>query len=70
MARTRVAESSAIDMVGPYLAAKVVCPGCSEENVLVHVEGPISPVKPVSVCRHIRAYVVDDEGQPFFEFEH
>ena len=68
--RTRVAESSSIDMIGPYLAAKVMCPGCELENVLVHTEGPISPVKPIWVCQHMRAYVVDDEGMPFFEFEH
>ena len=64
-----VPESTAIDMLGPYLSAKVVCPGCKVENVLVHTEGPGSPVKPVSVCSHIRAYLVDDDGLGNFEFE-
>jgi len=64
-----VPESTAIDMIGPYLAAKVVCPGCEVENVLVHTEGPGSPVKPVAVCSHIRAYLVDDDGLGTFEFD-
>ena len=64
-----VPESTAIDMIGPYLAAKVVCPGCKIENVLVHTEGPASPVKAVAVCSHIRAYTVDDDGCGSFEFD-
>ncbi|WP_455233190.1 hypothetical protein [Geopseudomonas aromaticivorans] len=64
-----VEPSTAIDMIGPYLAAKVVCPACSTENVLVRIEGPTSPVKPVSVCGHIRAHVIDDDGESKFEFE-
>ncbi|AOZ11122.1 hypothetical protein BKK80_34765 (plasmid) [Cupriavidus malaysiensis] len=55
-------------MLGPYLRADVVCPWCQHGNVLVHVEGPTSPVKPVDVCCHIRAYVWDDEGNGQFEF--
>ncbi len=70
MTTTLVPESSAIDMIGPYLAAKVICPGCKLENVLVHIEGPVSPVKPIEVCRHIRAFLVDDDGIGQFEFEH
>ncbi|SIQ99073.1 hypothetical protein [Aquipseudomonas alcaligenes] len=62
-------ESTAFDMIGPYLAAKVVCTGCHLENILVHTEGPASPVKPVDVCSHIRAYFVDEDGLGTFEFE-
>lgn len=69
MATALVAASSAIDMIGPYLAAKVVCPTCDVENVLVRTEGPTSPVKPVSVCSHIRAQVWDEDGESHFEFE-
>jgi hypothetical protein len=57
-------------MLGPYLAAKVVCPGCGLENQLVHIEGPASPVKPIDVCAHIRAHVRDSDGNSLFEFEH
>lgn len=64
-----VPPSTAIDMIGPYLAAKVICPACNTENLLVRTEGPTSSVKPVSVCRHIRAHLIDDEGDSQFEFE-
>ena len=64
-----VQQSTAIDMIGPYLAAKVVCPACHIENVLIRIEGPTSPVKPVSVCAHIRAHVISDDGESMFEFE-
>ncbi|MBR8426179.1 hypothetical protein [Burkholderia cenocepacia] len=64
-----VPESTAIDMIGPYLAAKAVCPACQYENVLAHIEGPNSPVKPVSVCQHITAHVIDDDGISCFEFQ-
>ena len=64
-----VKPSSAIDMIGPYLAAKVVCPFCKKENVFTHMEGPTSPVKVVDVCEHIRAHVVED-GESQFEFTH
>lgn len=70
MATTNVAPSTAIDMIGPYLAAKVMCPGCGVENVLVRTEGPTSPVKPISICRHLRAHLIDDDGESQFEFEH
>lgn len=69
MAIALVPESTAIDMIGPYLAAKAICPGCAYENVLVHIEGPTSPVKVVSVCQHITAHVVED-GVSNFEFEY
>lgn len=64
-----VSPSSAIDMIGSYLAAKVCCPCCGMENVLTRLEGPVSPVKPVYVCRHIRAHFIDDDGESQFEFE-
>lgn len=67
---TLVPESSAIDMIGPYLAAKAICPGCKHENILVHIEGPTSPVKAISVCPHITAHIVDDDGVSNFEFVH
>lgn len=69
MAIHLVADSNSIDMIGPYLAAKAVCPCCDVENVFVRLEGPTSPVKPVSVCLHIRAHVIDDDGVSNFEFE-
>ncbi len=64
-----VTPSSAIDMLGPYLTAKVTCPGCNKENVLLRLEGPTSPVKAFDVCTHILAHVIDDEGESLFEFE-
>lgn len=69
MALHIVSPSSAIDMIGPYLAAKVTCPCCQLENVFLRSEGPTSAVKALSVCQHIRAHVVDDEGESKFEFE-
>lgn len=69
MAVHLVEPSSAIDMIGPYLAAKVVCPVCNVENLLARMEGPVSPVNPVSICSHIRAHIVDEEGVSKFEFE-
>jgi hypothetical protein len=69
MTTTLVPASSAIEMIGPYLAAKAVCPACLHENVLVHLEEPVSPVKPVDVCNHIVAHIVED-GVSNFEFEH
>ncbi|UTZ34955.1 hypothetical protein HB762_27210 (plasmid) [Vibrio campbellii] len=69
MAIHLVPGSSSIDMIGPYLAAKAVCPCCDTQNVFVRVEGPTSPVKPVTVCSHIRAHVIDDDGLSNFEFE-
>lgn len=38
-----VKPSTAIDIIGPYLAAKVICPACALENVLVHIEGRQAP---------------------------
>jgi hypothetical protein len=45
MAIELVAPSSAINMIGPYLAAYAVCPFCKYENVFTRLEGPVSPVK-------------------------
>lgn len=70
MAIVLVQPSTAIDMIGSYLAARVACPGCQMENVFVRTEGPTSPVKPLSVCTHIRAHLIDDEGESQFEFEY
>ena len=70
MAIQMVKPSSAYDMIGPYLAAKPTCPFCKKENVLAHMEGYSSPVKVVSVCEHLRAHIVNDEGESDFEFEH
>lgn len=69
MRTQRVPESSAIDLVGPYLAARATCPFCGLENTLLHTDGPASPVKTHEVCKHIRAYGHDDEGEGFLEFE-
>lgn len=69
MAIELVAPSSAINMIGPYLAAYAVCPFCKYENIFTRLEGPVSPVKAVSVCEHIRAHFIDDEGESKFEFE-
>lgn len=69
MALALAQPSTAIEMIGGYLAAKVICPACNVENVLLRTEGPVSPVKPVSVCSHIRAHFVDDDGESQFEFE-
>lgn len=63
-----VQASSAIDMLGPYLASRATCPFCQHENTLVHLEGPASPVKPVDVCGHIKAHLVDDDGNSEYEF--
>jgi hypothetical protein len=30
------------------------------ENVFARLEGPVSPVKPVDICRYIRALIIDD----------
>ncbi|MCE2571757.1 hypothetical protein [Motilimonas eburnea] len=69
MAVHLVPDSNSLDMIGPYLAAKAVCPYCQKENVFLRLEGPTSPVKPVLVCSHIRAHVIDDDGVSNFEFE-
>ena len=69
MALHTVSPSSSIDMIGPYLAAKVVCPCCQLENVLLRSEGPTSSVKALDVCKHIRAHIIDDDGESQFEFE-
>ncbi len=57
MAIHTVTPSSAIDMLGPYLTARVTYPGCNKENVLLHLEGPTSPVKAYDVCTHRRSVV-------------
>jgi uncharacterized protein YbaR (Trm112 family) len=67
--RIRVPEPVTFDMHGPYLAVTVVCPVCQGPNLLTHLETYSSPVKPVRICRHMRAYGTDDEGAGFFEFE-
>lgn len=64
-----VPASSAIDMLGPYLASRAVCPFCHHENTLIHLEGPVSPVKPVDVCGHIKARLCDEDGNSEYEFE-
>ncbi len=64
-----VKPSSAIEMIGAYLAAKPTCPFCNKENVLVHIEGYTSPVKTVDVCKHLTAHEVI-EGESHFEFKH
>lgn len=63
-----VSPSTAINMMGPYLAAQVTCPCCTKVNTFVRVEGPTSDVKPVDICQHIRAYLIDEEGESQFEF--
>lgn len=63
-----VSASSAIDMLGPYLASRAQCPFCQYENTLIHLEGPASPVKPVDVCCHIKAHLLDDDGNSEYEF--
>ncbi len=68
MATCLVEPSAAVDMIGPYLSARVACPFCKSENILVHIEGPASPVKTVDICTHLRAHVVED-GESKFEFE-
>lgn len=70
MATTQVEQSSAIDMIGPYLRDNARCPGCGHDNLFVHTESMVSPVKALDTCTHIRAFGVDDRGIGFFEFEH
>jgi hypothetical protein len=70
MSTTLVEQSSAIDMIGPYLKDNARCPGCGHNNLFVHTESMVSPVKVVDVCTHIRAFLVDDNGVGQFEFEH
>lgn len=69
MATQTVAASSAYNMIGPYLASEVTCPFCQHHNQLVHIEGYASPVKPVDVCRHIRAHIVDEDGGSSYQFD-
>ena len=63
-----VAPSSAIDMLGPYLTAKVTCPFCKLENVLLYQESYGSAVKPHAVCQHLAARNLLD-GETVFEFD-
>ncbi len=70
MSTTLVEQSSAIDMIGPYLKDNARCPGCGHNNLFVHTESMVSPVKVVDVCKHIRAFLVGDNGVGQFEFEH
>lgn len=67
MAIELVAPSRTIDMIGPNLAAKVTCPFCNLENVFRRLEGPVSPVRSIDICEHIRAHVIDDDGERMFE---
>lgn len=63
-----VRESSAINIRAGYLMAEVVCPICRQENMLLHIDGPVSPVKPIDVCGHLRTHFIDDEGCSAYEF--
>lgn len=65
-----VEPSTAIDMIGPYLAAKVICPhpDCKKENVFTRLEGPLSQVKVVDICSHVKAHILDDDCASQFEF--
>ncbi len=69
MTAQRVPESTAIDMIGPYLVAQAQCPFCSTNNRLLHTEGPFSPVKVHEVCKHIRGYGFDDDGEGYLLFD-
>lgn len=69
MAVHLVSPSIDIDMIGPYLAARATCPCRGKVNTFVRVEGPISAVKPIDVCGHIRAHIIDEECESKFEFE-
>jgi hypothetical protein len=64
----RVEESSAIEMIGPYLATSAQCPLCKGVNRFTFQESRASAVIPVVVCRHIRARIIDDDGVNHFEF--
>lgn len=66
-----VPQSTATNMIGPYLAAEAVCPFCRCNNILLHLEGPMSPVKVDRelICGHLKARFFDDDDQPFFEFK-
>ncbi|WP_153785317.1 hypothetical protein [Pseudomonas sp. EMN2] len=68
MAIELVTPSSAIDMIGPYLTAKVTCPFCKLENVLLYLESYSSAVKPHEICQHLAARDVLD-GETVFEFD-
>lgn len=70
MPTVSVEPSSAIEMIGPYLAAKVICPhpDCKKENIFLRSEGPLSDVKVVEVCSHVKAHYVDDDCLSQFEF--
>lgn len=69
MTRHTVPEPITFDLLGPYLSTRVRCPVCQHDCTLIHTEGPGSPVKPIAVCPHIRAYTTDDDGLGSFEFE-
>jgi len=56
-------------MIGPYLSTDVVCPFCGQANTLVFQESYASAIKPVEVCKHLRARVLNDDGLNHFEFE-
>ena len=45
------------------------CPACGAQNRFVFLESYSSPVKAVQLCEHIRARVIDDDGDNHFEFE-
>lgn len=68
MTTVRIPEPIDFSLSGGYLKVDIPCPSCGQRNVLLHIEGPTSPVKPVRVCTHIRAHVVE-EGVSYFEFE-
>ena len=63
-----VMESGAINMLGPYLATDVTCPFCCTKNEFIFIESRASPVKPVITCEHVKARIMDDDGNNLFEF--
>lgn len=68
MTTQTVMESTAINMIGPYLSTDVTCPFCSTRNEFIFIESRASPVKPVSICQHVKARILDDDGNNLFEF--
>lgn len=64
-----VPESTAIDMIGPYLVEQAPYPFCGTQNLPLHTEGPLSPVKVHEVCKHIRGYGLDEDDNGFLQFE-
>lgn len=63
-----VMENSAFNMIGPYLSTDVTCPFCNAKNEFLFIESRSSLVKAVSICTHVKARVMDDDGNNLFEF--